>query len=218
MDSSDMGDVLYGPEGFSYAPRLDPSGSGRTLVRDAADDILLESQYVPDAEKELKVQFQAGPEEDLGVRELLDRGVIDRDDVYEQDMPSDDGFLGAITTSEVDDWTRRRYCKFGTEEGFTYTFTGVDGSEPTKILMEADESEVDGLADRAAEGLMQFADYTIQSHFEDPYLNDRKPYDPESEAAGLKTVGKRNILENVVETSLHLSGEVVEGNLESWME
>jgi hypothetical protein len=211
MDSSDMGDVLYGPEGFSYVPQVDPdTGSGRVLVRDAVDDLVLETRY-SDSDECYRVQFGA---DDLGIEDLKDTGLVDEEDVFEQDMPRDD-LLGTISPSDVDEWETRSYCKFEMD-GFSYIFEDVDEDDPTRVILEAGEDQVDALPGKVAGGMVRFGEYTVQSHFEDPYLDDKKPYEPGSDGTGLKTIGKRNILENVVETSLHLSEEVLEGDIEEW--
>jgi hypothetical protein len=214
MDSSEMGDVLYGAEGFSYVPQVEPdSGQGRVLVRDAADDVVLETSYSPDKGNHYRVQFGA---RDLEIDDLMEAGLIGEEDIYEEQMPGDD-LIGTVTPSDVDEWETRRYCAFQMD-GFRYIFEDVDEEDPTRVVLEADGDRADDLVKKVASGMVRFGEYTVESHFEDHYRNDKKPYDPESDGTGLKTVGTKNILENVVSTSLELSEEVLEGDIEERME
>ena len=211
MRSSEFGDVLYGAEDFSYIPRVEDGQLARTLVRDASDDLLLETVYSPEygAGEDVHVQFAAG---DLSIGDLLDANIIEEDDIYEHDVCSSEGFLGTASPSEQDDWTRKRYASMETD-GFRYMFEDVDEDVPTRVIMRSEAEDAGDLPVRVAEGLIRFGDYTVESHFEDPYRNNKAPYDPDVPGTGISTVGKRNILENVVDNSIEVSMESLEGDL-----
>ena len=211
MRSSEFGDVLYGSEDFSYIPRVEDGQLSRTLVRDASDDLVMETVYSPDygADEDVHVQFAAG---DLSVDDLLDENIIEEDDIYEHDVCSPEGFIGTVTPSEQDDWTRKRYVSMDCN-GFKYVFEDVDEDVPTRVIMRAEAEDAEDLPVRVAEGLIRFGEYTVESHFEDPYRNNKAPYDPDVPGTGINTVGKRNVLENVVDKSIEVSMECVEGDL-----